>query len=132
MKVITLLAMLAISLIVFLGLIPPGSVGGAMTFAMLFLIAALIVGIYDAVSARRGVLGWIVSIIVALIGGMIGAAAGAFVLELAMPLLASMGALDGSLMQTGGPLLYLSINAQMLFTLFGAWFAVGLVNKWRR
>jgi hypothetical protein len=131
MKIIAVLAMLAISGIVFMGLIPPGSVGGAMTFALLFLIAAFAVGLYDAWSARRGVLGWIVSIMVALIGGLIGAAAGAFVFELAMPLVAKMGSLDGSLMQTGGPLLYLLINAQMLFTLFGAWFAVGLVNKWR-
>jgi hypothetical protein len=131
MKIITLIAMLAISLIVFLGLIPQGSVGGAMSFMLLFLIAALIVGIYDAWSARRGVLGWIVSLVVALIGGLIGAAAGAFALEMAMPLLASMGSLSGSLMQTGGPLLYLSINAQMLFTLLGAWLALGLVNKLR-
>lgn len=131
MKIIAVVAMLGLSLIVFLGLIPPGSVGGAMTFTLLFLIAALAVGIYDAVSARRGVLGWIVSLVVAFIGGLIGAAAGAFVLEMAMPLVASMGSLDGSLMRTGGPLLYLAINAQMLFTLFGAWLAVGLVNKWR-
>lgn len=131
MKIIAVLAMLVISLTVFLDLIPAGSVGGAMTFTLIFLIAALAVGVYDAWSARRGVLGWIVSLVVAFIGGLIGAAAGAFVMEMAMPLLASMGSLSGSLMQTGGPLLYLAINAQMLFTLFGAWFALGLVNKWR-
>ncbi len=131
MKFITVVAMLSISAIVFLGLIPQESVGGAMTFALLFLIAALAVGLYDAWSARRGVLGWIVSILVAVIGGFIGAAAGAFAFELVMPLVAKMGSLDGSLMQSGGPLLYLLINAQMLFTLLGAWLAVGLVNKWR-
>lgn len=127
MKIIALLAMLALSLIVFFDLIPQGSVGGAMTFSLLFLIAALVVGVYDAWSARRGVLGWIVSILVALAGGLIGAAAGAFALELAFTLLPPQGAL----MKIGGPLLYLSINAQMLFTLFGAWLSVGLVNKWR-
>lgn len=132
MKIITFVAMLAISLVVFLGLNAPGSVGGAMTFMLLFLIAALAVGVYDAWTARRGLVGWIVSIIAAPFGGMISASAGAFVLEIAMPLVASTGALDGSLMQTGGPLLYLTINAQMLFTLFGAWFAVGLVNKCQR
>lgn len=127
MKIITLIAMLAISLIVFLGLIPQGSVGGAMSFMLLFLLAALAVGIYDAWSARRGVLGWIVSLVVALVGGLIGAAAGAFALELAFTLIPP----QGSLMQLGGPLLYLSINAQMLFTLLGAWLALGLVNRWR-
>jgi hypothetical protein len=131
MKIIAVVAMLALSAIVYFGLLPLGSVGSAMTLSLLFLIAALAVGIYDAWSARRGVLGWIVSLVVALVGGMVGAAAGAFLLELAMPLLASMGSLDGSLMQSGGPLLYLAINAQMLFTLFGAWLAVGLVNKLR-
>lgn len=127
MKIIALMAMLAISLVVYLGLIPQGSVGGAMTFTMLFLIAALAVGVYDAWIARRGVLGWMVSILVALIGGLIGAAAGAFALELAFTLVPP----QGSLMQTRGPLPYLSLNAQMLFTLLGAWLAVGLVNKWR-
>ena len=127
MKIITLIAMLAISLIVFLGLIPQGSVGGAMSFMLLFLLAALAVGIYDAWSARRGLLGWIVSLVVALVGALIGAAAGAFALELAFTLIPP----QGSLMQTGGPLLYLSINAQMLFTLLGAWLALGLVNRWR-
>ena len=131
MTIIAVVAMLALSAIVYFGLLPLGSVGSAMTLSLLFLIAALAVGVYDAWSARRGVLGWIVSILVALVGGMVGAAAGAFALELAMPLLASMGSLDGSLMQSGGPLLYLAINAQMLFTLFGAWLAVGLVNKLR-
>lgn len=131
MKIIALLAVACLSLVVFLDLIPAESVGGAMTFALLFLIAALVAGVYDAMTARRGVLGWIVSIVVAVIGGFIGASAGAFVMELAMPLLASIGSLQGSLMETRGPLLYIAVNAQMLFTLFGAWLALGLVNRWR-
>lgn len=129
MKIIALIAMLTISLIVFLGLIPQGSVGGSMALAGLFLLAALAVGIYDAWSARRGVLGWIVSIGVAFIGGIVGAAAGAFILESAIVLLAPVA---GSFMQNAGPLLYLGINAQILFTLLGAWLGLGIVNKFRR
>lgn len=127
MKIIAILSMLAVSLVVALDLIPKGSVGGAMTFALLFILASLIVGIYEAWGNGRGVLGWIVSIIVAGIGGMIGAAAGALVLETVLTLLAP----EGSLMQIGGPLLYLSVNAQMLFTLLGAWLGLGIVNKFR-
>lgn len=127
MKLIVPLSLLAVSLIVFFDLIPKGSVGGAMTFVLLFLTAALAVGFYEAWGNRRGVLGWIVSIVVAVIGGIVGAAGGAFVLETALTLLQP----EGSLMQTGGPLLYLGVNAQMLFTLLGAWLGLGIVNRLR-
>lgn len=128
MKIIAVVAMLGVSAIVALGLIPQGSVGGSMAIAGVFLIAALTVGIYEAWGNRRGVLGWIVSLIVAFIGGLIGAAAGAFLLESAIMLLAPVA---GSLMQNAGPLLYVGINAQMLVTLAGAWLALGIVNKFR-
>lgn len=127
MKLITLISILAISLVVFLDMIPRGSVGGAMTLFGLLILAALIVGLYDAWSNKRGVLGWIVSIIVAVVGGFLGAAAASVVLESVLTHLQP----EGPLMQTGGPLLYVSVNGQMLFTLAGAWLALALVNRLR-
>jgi len=77
MKIITLIAVIAIVLIQFSGAVPLSSVGGPMTLAMVFLAAALAAGIYEAWSMRRGVLGWIVSILTALAGAIVAGLAGA-------------------------------------------------------
>ena len=66
MKTIALIAVIAILLLEASGAIPQSSVGGPMTLALVFLIAALAVGIHDAWSNKRGVRGWVVSIAAAL------------------------------------------------------------------
>ena len=128
MKIITLIALLTVSLLAFLDVFPKGSVGGAMSLAFLFVVAAIAVGLHDAWSNRRGVLGWIVSIIVSFVGGLFGAGVGAVLVENAIMLVRP----EGALMQTHHPMLYLSLNGQMICTLLGAWLALALVNRFRK
>lgn len=138
MKYIAPIAVIAIMLLQFSGAVPQSSVGGPMTLAVVFLGAALAVGIEEAWSNRRGVLGWIVSIVTALVGGFL--AAGVFgdmivvsvlmLLEMT-GLLAAMGNLNGSLAATGGPMLYLALAGMMLLMLLGSWIALQIVNCWR-
>ena len=129
MKTITLLAVIAILLLQFSGAIPKSSVGGPMTLALLFLVAALAVGLNEAWSEKRGVLGWIVSIVVSVVGGFfLGAGAfGSMVLEPMLRLLQP----EGSLVATGGPLLYVSLAGMMILTLLGSWIALQIVNRFR-
>jgi hypothetical protein len=131
MKIITLIAVIAIVLIQFSGVVPLSSVGGPMTLAMVFLAAALAAGIYEAWSMRRGVLGWIVSILTALAGAIVAGLAGGTLMDLFMGLIAPLIDLQGSLAETRHPLLYITSAAMMLFILLGAWLALRLVNRWR-
>lgn len=131
MKIITLIAVIAIVLIQFSGAVPKSSVGGPMTLAMVFLAAALAAGIYEAWSMRRGVLGWIVSILTALAGAIVAGLAGGTLMDLFMGLIAPLIDLQGSLAETRHPLLYITSAAMMLFILLGAWLALRLVNRWR-
>ena len=127
MKTITLLAVTAILLLAFSGALPKSSVGGAMTLALLFLVAALAVGLYEAWSKKRGVLGWIVSIVASVVGGFLGAGFGSMVLE---PMLALLQP-EGSLVATRHPLLYVSLAGMMILTLLGSWIALCFVNRLR-
>jgi hypothetical protein len=127
MKIITLLALMAIMLLAFSGALPKSSVGGAMTLALLYLVAALAVGLHEAWSKKRGVVGWIVSIVASVVGGFLGVNLGNMVLELMLTLLQP----EGSLVATGGPLLYVSLAVTMLLTLLGSWIALQIVNRSR-
>lgn len=133
MKYIAPLAVIAIVLLQLSGAVPKSSVGGPMTLAVVFLGAALAVGIHEAWTNKRGVLGWIVSVAAALVGGFV--AAGVFGDILVVPVLALLNLggsnLGGSLAATGGPLLYVALAAMMLLTLLGSWAALQIVNRWR-
>lgn len=127
MKYVAPIAVIGILLLQLSGVVPQSSVGGPMTLALGFLVAAVAVGIQEAWSQKRGVLGWIVNVVVAFFGGIVGGLVGSMVLE-AVPVLASLG---GSVAASGNVLLYVMLAAQMLFVLFGAWIALQLVNKLR-
>lgn len=127
MKYLAPIAVIGILLLQLSGVVPQSSVGGPMTLALGFLVAAVAVGIQEAWSQERGVLGWIVNVVVAFFGGIVGGLVGSMVLE-AVPALASLA---GSLASSGNVLLYVMLAAQMLFVLFGAWIALQLVNKLR-
>ena len=127
MKYITLIAVSAILLLQLTGAIPQASVGGPMTLALAFLVAALAVGIHEAWSNKRGVLGWIVSIVVALVGGLVGASLGSMVMEAIL----MQTNLEGSLAETRHPLLYVSLAGMMLLTLLGSWIALRIVDRMR-
>jgi hypothetical protein len=128
MKYITLIAVIAIVLLQFSGAVPQSSVGGPLTIALVILAAALAVGIHEAWSKKRGVLGWIVSIVASLAGAFL--AAGEFSDMVIGPILALLN-LGGSLAATGGPLLYVFLAGHMILTLLGSWVALWIVNRWR-
>ena len=127
MKYITLIAVITIVLLQLIGAIPQSSVGGAMTLALAFLVAALAVGIHEAWSKKRGVLGWIVSIVASLAGAFLAASLGSMVMETIL----MQTNLEGSLAETRHPLLYVSLAGMMLLTLLGSWIALRIVDRMR-
>ena len=76
MKYIATIAVITVLLLQFVGAVPQSSVGGPMTLALVFFTAALAVGIHDAWTNNRGVLGWIVSIVTAVVGAFLAAEIG--------------------------------------------------------
>ena len=134
MKYIAPIAVIAIVLLQFSGAVPKSSVGGPMTLAIVFLGAAVAVGIHEAWTQKRGVLGWIVSIVVALVGAFLASQLGELLFVLILMLLNLVGSLapiGSSLAATGGPLLYVSLAAMMLLMLLGSSIALRIVNRWR-
>jgi hypothetical protein len=127
MKYITLIAVIAIPLLLLTGAVPEASVGGAITLALVFVVAALAVGIHEAWSRKRGVLGWIVNVVVSLVGGFAGASLGSMIMEAILTQLH----IEGSLMHTRHPMLYVASAGMMLLTLLGAWIALWIVNRLR-
>ena len=127
MKYIALIAVIAILLLQFSGAVPQSSVGGPMTLALVSFAAALAVGIHEAWSMKRGVLGWIGSIVVSFVGTFVAAEIGSMVIGMILMLIN----LEGSLAKTGGPLLYVSLAGMMLLTLLGSWIALRIVSRWR-
>ena len=119
MKYIALIAVIAIVLLQFSGAVPKSSVGGPMTLAIVFLGATLAVGIHEAWTNKRGVLGWIVSIVVSIVGGFLASQLGELLFVLILMLLTTLKLvnMDGSLVATGGPVLYVGLAAMMLFML---------------
>lgn len=131
MQYILLIAVIGILLLQLSGAVPQSSVGGPMTIALAFFAAALAVAIHEAWTKRRGVLGWIVNIVVSLVGAFLAANVGGMVMPVVLMLLSPLVKLDGSLVATGGPLLYISLAAMMIITLLGSWGALTIVNRWR-
>lgn len=127
MRAITLVAVAAVLLIDVLGVIPKSSVGGPLTLMLIFFLAILAVGIHEAWTHGRGVLGWIASLLAALVGGFAAAALGGMLLEKVLPLLK----LDGPLASSQHPMRYLSTAGMMLVTLMGAWASLWILNRFR-
>jgi hypothetical protein len=125
MTYIALIAVIGILLLQWTGSIPLASVGGSLTIGFTYLVAALAVGMHEAWTQRRGVLGWIVNIVVSLVGAFVAAPIGGMVLGM----LLSDG--SGSLAATGGVRFSVALVGGMLVTLLGAWGALWIVNRWR-
>jgi len=128
MKYIALIAVIGILLLQSTGSIPLASVGGSMTIGLAFLAAALAVGIHEAWTKKRGVLGWIVNIVVSFVGALVGANLGGLVMITTIGLVANV---DGSLAKTGGLVMSVALAGGMAATLLGAWGALWIVNRWR-
>ena len=125
MQYIALIAVIGILLLQLTGAIPLSSVGGPMVIAIAFFAAALAVGIHEAWTKKRGVLGWIVNIVVSLVGAFVAAPIGGMIIGILLS--------DGSrsLAATGGPRFSVALAGGMLVTLLGSWGALWLVNRWR-
>ena len=127
MKYIALIAVIAIVSIQLFGVVPQSSVGGPMTLAFAFLVAALAVAIHDAWSIRRGVLGWFVCIVVSVVGAFLAAGVGGMIMD---SILGQLN-LGTSLAASRHPLLFISSAGMMLLTIFGSWSALWVVNRLR-
>jgi hypothetical protein len=127
MRIITLVCIIGILLIDVAGAIPNSSVGGPMAILLLFFLAMLAVGLHDAWSNKRGVLGWIVSIVCSIIGGFLALALGSLVMEAILPLIK----LDGPLATSQHPMRYISLAGMMALMLLGSWGALQIVNRFR-
>jgi hypothetical protein len=122
---IAVIAVIGILLLQSAGSIPLASVGGSMTIGFAFIAGALAVGIHEAWTKKRGVLGWIVNIVVSFLGAFIIAPIGGMVMAIMLS--------DGSqsLAATGGPRFSIALAGGMLVSLLGAWVALWIVNRWR-
>jgi hypothetical protein len=122
---IALIAVIGILLLQSSGAIPLASVGGSMTIGLAFVVAALAVGIREAWTNKRGVLGWTVNIVVSFVGAFLAAPVGGMIIGILLS--------DGSqpLAATGGSRFSVALAGGMLVTLLGAWGALWIVNRWR-
>lgn len=127
MQYIALIAMIGILLLHSTGAVPLTGVGGAMTIGLALLAVAPAVGMHEAWTKRRSVLGWIVSIVVSLVGAFLFAPLGGMVIVLILSPFMD----KPSLAATGGPVMYAALAGMTLVTLLGAWGALWIVNRWR-
>jgi hypothetical protein len=125
MKYIALIAVIGILLLHSTGAVPLTGVGGAMTIGLALLVAAPAVGIHEAWTKKRGVLGWIVNIVVSFVGAFVAAPLGG----MAIGIILSDG--SRSLAATGCPRFSVALAGGMLVTLLGSWGALWIVNRWR-
>ena len=122
---IAAIAAVAILLLQLTDSIPMASVGGSMMIALVYIGAALAVGIQEAWAKKRGALGWIVNVVVSFVGALVAAPVGGGLLAM----LLSDG--SGSLAAAGGARFSIALVGGMLVTLLGAWCALWIVNRWR-
>ncbi len=125
MKWITLLAVLAMVLDSIFG--TQSSVGGPLTMLLIVFLTMLAVGVHEAWSKRRGVIGWIMSIIAALAGGFLAVILGGMMMEMILDNLR----LGVALASSQHPLRYILPAGMALLTLLGSWIALQIVNRLR-
>jgi len=125
MKTITLLAVAAMLLLEVFG--PTSSVGGSMSFMLVFVVVTLAVAIYEAWSNRRGVLGWIVNLLASIIGGLTTIALVGMGMEAILPYLH----LEGSLASSQQLLKYVVVAVIAILMVAGSWIPLQIVNRLR-
>ena len=127
MIIITLIAVITIVLLELSDALPKSSVGGPMAMMMIVFLAVLALGLYEAWSQKRGVLGWIVSVVASVVGGFLGAAVASVILG---SILSQLN-LGVALAETQHPLRYIASAGMMLLALLGSWIALQIVNRHR-
>ncbi|MGL9617780.1 hypothetical protein QRQ56_07260 [Bradyrhizobium sp. U531] len=125
MKTITLLAVAAMLLLEVFG--PTSSVGGSMSFMLVFVIVTLAVPIYEAWSNRRGAIGWIVNLFASIVGGLTAIALVGMAMETILPHLH----LEGSLASSQHPLKYVVVAVIAILMVAGSWIPLQIVNRLR-
>jgi hypothetical protein len=128
MKYIAPIAVIGILLLQWTGSIPLASVGGSLTIGLAYIVAALAVGIHEAWTKKRGVIGWIVNIVVSFVGVFVAAPLGGMVIVM---LLSPFMDGSSSLAKAGGLVMSVALAGGMLVALLGAWGALWIVNRWR-
>lgn len=127
MAYIALIAVIGILLLHMTGAVPLTGVGGAMTIGLALLLAAPAVGVHEAWTQKRSVLGWIVNLVVSFFGAFLFAPLGGMLIAMILSPF-----MDGpSLAATGGPVMYVALAGMMAVVLLGAWGALQIVNRWR-
>ncbi|WP_128925556.1 hypothetical protein [Bradyrhizobium guangxiense] len=125
MKTITLLAVAAMLLLELFG--PTASVGGSMTFMLVFVAVMLAVAIHEAWSNRRGAIGWTVNIFASVVGGLTAIAHIGMAMETILPYLN----FEGSLASSQHPLKYVVVATIAILMVLGSWIPLGIVNRLR-
>lgn len=127
MAYIALIAVIGILVLHMTGAVPLTGVGGAMTIGLALLLAAPAVGVHEAWTQKRSVLGWIVNLVVSFFGAFLFAPLGGMLIAMILSPF-----MDGpSLAATGGPVMYVALAGMMAMVLLGAWGALQIVNRWR-
>ena len=124
---IAAIAVIGILLLQLTGFIPQASVGGPLTIGFALILAALAVGIHEAWTMKRGVLGWIVNIVVSFLGVFLIAPLGGAVVAMTL----SPFATGSSLAATGGAVMSIALVVMTGIVLAAAWGALWIVNRWR-
>jgi hypothetical protein len=124
-KAITLLAVAAMLLVETFG--TKASVGGSMSFMLVFVLVVLAVAIYEAWSHQRGATGWIVNLFASLLGGLVAVALIGMGMEALLPHLH----LEGSLASSQHPLKYVLVAAIAICMVLGSWMPLWAVNRFR-
>lgn len=127
MTYIVLIAVIGVLALQWTDSIPQGSVGGSLVIGFAIIAGTLVVGIYEAVTKRRGVLGWIVNIVVSFFTALLTAQIAGFVIIMML----SPFMTGSSMAKTGGPVMSVGLAATMAVTLLGSWWALQLLNRWR-
>ena len=125
MKTITLLAVAAMLLLEAFG--PTSSVGGSMSFMLVFVVVTLAVAIYEAWSNERGVMGWIVNLFASIVGGLTAVALIGMGMEAVLPYLR----LEGSLASSQHPLNYAVVAIIAILMVLGSWLPLRVLNRLR-
>lgn len=95
--------------------------------ALLFLCGTLAVGIYEAWSNKRGVLGWIVSLGTSVVGGTVGG------MGLGMAAMAAVATMSKGLSPEWAELdASVGLVATIIGMLVGSWLALRIVNRLAR
>ncbi len=127
MKIIAFIAIAGLLLLQVSGLIPMSSVEGPLVIALVVFGAAIAVGLHEAWTEKRGVLGWLLNIVIALVSAFFAAQAGGMLMVVLLKPFMDQASLAAS----GGGVMAAALVGAMATTLLGVWAALRLVKRWR-